>query len=315
MAGQSSCVRSSVQSSGRKISKNRTLNFDRQRILIRRAGTGRLITVLLHKNSQASQRERRKHQFFGDCACACRWSRKADRHRFPRRLTKNSHEKAEVCKTSTSGFDSHLRLQFFPRDGGKSRRGLQPRAGERCEAVWHVRSSWLARCLPKVMQGCKPLLLCRRPTRIHAGFLPLVPTATVLFSPFEAALPRRTQDAEAICRRILSVEPRHAESLHLLGVFALHAGRHELAEGMIRQAIALSPGDSAFHYNFGHALREQGQMDAAIAAYRPSVCAWRKPPRSRPSTRDAAANCIFNAAIFRGTKKAALRVKRGPCEI
>jgi len=110
------------------------------------------------------------------------------------------------------------------------------------------------------MQGCKPLLLCRRPTRIHAGLLPLVPTATVLINPFEAALPRRTQNAEAICRQILSVEPRHAESLHLLGVFALHAGRHELAEGMIRQAIALSPGDSAFHYNFGHALREQGQM-------------------------------------------------------
>jgi Flp pilus assembly protein TadD len=119
------------------------------------------------------------------------------------------------------------------------------------------------------MQRCNPLLLCRRPTRIHSGFLPLVPTATVLFCPFEAALPRRTQDAEAICRQILSVEPRHAESLHLLGVFALHAGRHKLAEGMIRQAIVLSPGDSAFHYNFGHALREQGQMDAAIAAYRP----------------------------------------------
>jgi hypothetical protein len=85
------------------------------------------------------------------------------------------------------------------------------------------------------MQGCNPLLLCRRPTRIHAGLLPLVPTATVLFSPFEAVLPRRTQDAE----------------------------------GMIRQAIALSPGDSAFHYNLGHAFREQGQMDAAIAAYRP----------------------------------------------
>jgi hypothetical protein len=116
------------------------------------------------------------------------------------------------------------------------------------------------------MQGCNPLLLCRRPTRIHSGFLPLVPTATVLFCPFEAALPRRTQDAEAICRQILSVEPRHAESLHLLGVFALHAGRHELADG----------DDSAGHRAVAGRFSIPLQFWPRIEGARPDGCSHRR---------------------------------------
>jgi hypothetical protein len=197
--------------------------------------------------------------------------------------------------------------------------------GERCEAVWHVRSSWLARCLPKFMQS-------RR-------LAPVLPCKAAILSCFAAAPPVFMLVFFHWCQRpqfyfvrskLLSHDARRTPRRSAGKFYRSNQGTPNpcicsecslctqdgmsLPTGMIRQAIARSPGDSAFHYNFGHALREQGQMDAAIAAYRPSVCAWRKPPRSRPSTRDAAANRIFNAAIFRGTKKAALRVKRGPCE-
>jgi tetratricopeptide (TPR) repeat protein len=51
----------------------------------------------------------------------------------------------------------------------------------------------------------------------------------------------RLKDAEALYRQILSVQPNHAGSHHLLGVIAQQAGRHDLAVERLRQAIALNP--------------------------------------------------------------------------
>ena len=39
----------------------------------------------------------------------------------------------------------------------------------------------------------------------------------------------RLQAAEQIYRQILAVEPNHADAIHLLGVIAHQAGKHELA--------------------------------------------------------------------------------------
>ena len=77
----------------------------------------------------------------------------------------------------------------------------------------------------------------------------------------------RLAEAEGLYRQILSVAPRHADTLHLLGVIAHQAGRNDLAGEMIRQAIFLNPDNPEFHSNLGVALSEHGHVADAIAAY------------------------------------------------
>jgi Flp pilus assembly protein TadD len=57
-------------------------------------------------------------------------------------------------------------------------------------------------------------------------------------------------DAEALYRQILAVQPNHADALHLLGVIA----HQDLAEDLIRQAIAVNPAQSQYHVNLGNVL-------------------------------------------------------------
>jgi tetratricopeptide (TPR) repeat protein len=112
----------------------------------------------------------------------------------------------------------------------------------------------------------------------------------------------RLDEAEQLCDRILVMEPRHADSWHLLGVIAFQANRHEIAADMIRNAIRINSKDASYHcnlglvsqalgklndavgrykralnlnpyfaeahYNLGNALREQGKLDDAITLYK-----------------------------------------------
>ncbi|HVA14616.1 MAG TPA: tetratricopeptide repeat protein [Stellaceae bacterium] len=74
--------------------------------------------------------------------------------------------------------------------------------------------------------------------------------------------------AERLCREILALDPRHADSFHLLGVVAHQAGRSDIAVAPIERAIALRSGVAAYHNSLGLALRAQGKLDAASAQYR-----------------------------------------------
>jgi tetratricopeptide (TPR) repeat protein len=80
----------------------------------------------------------------------------------------------------------------------------------------------------------------------------------------------RLTEAEACYRRVLAARPGHADALHLLGVVSYQAGRSDLAVELIRQAIKQS-GQPVFYLNLGNALREQRQLDEAVAAYRDAV--------------------------------------------
>ena len=52
----------------------------------------------------------------------------------------------------------------------------------------------------------------------------------------------RLPEAEQLYRQILALEPRHADSLHLLGVLAQQVGRHDIALELIGRAIATRGG-------------------------------------------------------------------------
>jgi predicted O-linked N-acetylglucosamine transferase (SPINDLY family) len=115
----------------------------------------------------------------------------------------------------------------------------------------------------------------------------------------------RLQQAEAIYRQILQIQPQHADAAFSLGV--VHQQQGQLAEatsqyrralalrpafaeahnnlgtvlaaqgmlaealGHYQQALALKPDYAEAHFNLGNALKEQGKLEAASAACRQAI--------------------------------------------
>jgi Flp pilus assembly protein TadD len=67
----------------------------------------------------------------------------------------------------------------------------------------------------------------------------------------------RIAQAEELYRKILTMDARHADSLHLLGMIAFQAEQHDSAAERIRRAIV----------NLGNVLRVQKKYDAAVVQY------------------------------------------------
>ncbi|HEY1503685.1 MAG TPA: tetratricopeptide repeat protein [Stellaceae bacterium] len=74
-------------------------------------------------------------------------------------------------------------------------------------------------------------------------------------------------EAERLYRQILARDPRHADSLHLLGVLAYQRGEPLSAIDLIGQAIAITDAVPFFHNNRGLALAALGRIDEATAHY------------------------------------------------
>jgi tetratricopeptide (TPR) repeat protein len=67
----------------------------------------------------------------------------------------------------------------------------------------------------------------------------------------------RLDEAERLFRQFLAVNPRHADSLHLLGVIAYQTGRHDLAADLITKAIAINPREASLQSNLGNLLLQR----------------------------------------------------------
>ena len=81
----------------------------------------------------------------------------------------------------------------------------------------------------------------------------------------------RLADAEALYRRILAEQPRHADTLHLFGLLAHQAGQHDAAADLIGQATTVAPENSVFRSNLATVLFAGGRLDEAVAAYRRTI--------------------------------------------
>lgn len=79
------------------------------------------------------------------------------------------------------------------------------------------------------------------------------------------------QQAEALYRQVLAINPGHAESIHLLGVIALQVGQPANALPYFDRAIGLQPRVPEYHNNRGNALRRLGQLSEAEAAFREAL--------------------------------------------
>jgi tetratricopeptide (TPR) repeat protein len=73
--------------------------------------------------------------------------------------------------------------------------------------------------------------------------------------------------AAAACQRILNVDPRHPDALHLSGVIAHQRGDDARARTLIEKAIKLSPRNPAYYNTLGVALLGMDRPSAAATAF------------------------------------------------
>jgi tetratricopeptide (TPR) repeat protein len=79
------------------------------------------------------------------------------------------------------------------------------------------------------------------------------------------------KEAESLYRQILTVDPDHANTLHLLGVVAFELGRPGEAAALMGRALTLAPSDAPYraevHNNLGVALQAVGRLEEALAVH------------------------------------------------
>ncbi|CAO3441243.1 tetratricopeptide repeat protein [Azospirillum endophyticum] len=81
----------------------------------------------------------------------------------------------------------------------------------------------------------------------------------------------RLAEAREIYRRILDVDRRNGQALHLLGLVERRLGNTDEAIALIRQAVAILPEFAEAQANLGNAYRAVGRIEEAAAAYRHSI--------------------------------------------
>ena len=104
---------------------------------------------------------------------------------------------------------------------------------------------------------------------------PTQPAAPAVQQLFSAAVQLyqagRLDEAEQLFRQVLTISPRHADSLHLLGALAYQTGRHDLAVELIGKAISINSTEASMHSNLGNMHTHLGRLDEAVACYRRAI--------------------------------------------
>ena len=77
----------------------------------------------------------------------------------------------------------------------------------------------------------------------------------------------RLEQAQALYRRVLDLDPRQFDALHLLGVIERQRGHPGRAVELIEEALRIDPQQARAHCNLGAALQDLGRTDAALAGY------------------------------------------------
>jgi tetratricopeptide (TPR) repeat protein len=81
----------------------------------------------------------------------------------------------------------------------------------------------------------------------------------------------RLDEAKQLYLKILAIDVRQADCLHLLGMAEYQAGRAEIAVKMIHRAIAVDGKQADYHSNLGLVLRDLGKLDEAVTEFRQAL--------------------------------------------
>ncbi|TAL09576.1 MAG: methyltransferase domain-containing protein [Nitrospirae bacterium] len=103
----------------------------------------------------------------------------------------------------------------------------------------------------------------------------------------------RLQEAEALYRQILEVQPVNHVALHYLGLLAHHVGKSQIAVDYMSRAIAIYPDEAIYHNNLGAVLQARGQLNDAASSYQRALTL-------NPNYGDPSNNLAVIAAVFRG---------------
>lgn len=78
-------------------------------------------------------------------------------------------------------------------------------------------------------------------------------------------------EAEALYQQVLTLQPQHADALHMLGLACYQTNRTALAVQYIAQALAANPRQIDYLNHYGLALRANNQTDAAIKSFQQAI--------------------------------------------
>lgn len=81
----------------------------------------------------------------------------------------------------------------------------------------------------------------------------------------------RLDEAKGIYARILEVEPRNPDALHLLGLVERRQGNPARAEELVRAALAAAPEMAEVRCNLGNLLSDRGDVEGAARLYRTAL--------------------------------------------
>jgi predicted O-linked N-acetylglucosamine transferase (SPINDLY family) len=88
---------------------------------------------------------------------------------------------------------------------------------------------------------------------------------------FQLALSARSNgnatEAEALCKELLRVEPRHHDAWHLRGLIAVERGNLADAIDFMQRSVGLKPGQPAALSNLGNALLDSGRAAEALDCF------------------------------------------------
>jgi SAM-dependent methyltransferase len=82
---------------------------------------------------------------------------------------------------------------------------------------------------------------------------------------------RRLEQAEIICKQVLSHVPTHATCLNLLGVVYQTSARHRPAIKFFAKALAVDDLDAGFHYNIACSYQALGERAPAIMHFKQAI--------------------------------------------
>jgi tetratricopeptide (TPR) repeat protein len=76
----------------------------------------------------------------------------------------------------------------------------------------------------------------------------------------------RMAEVERLCLQILALDVRHADTLYILGMASFKTGRFEVAERMMRRALAVNPHQPFYHFNLSNVLRALNRNEESLAS-------------------------------------------------
>jgi len=81
----------------------------------------------------------------------------------------------------------------------------------------------------------------------------------------------RYESSQAMCRKLLKLDRRNADVLHLAALINLRQGKTRQAIKMQLKAIRSRPSDASLHFNLANMLVETNQQKEALPHYRKAV--------------------------------------------